>query len=101
MNRLACALLVVAVALLCATARADEPGSGGTTSETIDARGDDGFEPVDPASLETVDGKTLMIAAYAIIVGAIMLYCLVLLLREQALRRRIARLARQLGHPQE
>lgn len=50
---------------------------------------DDEFVAVDPATLESVSGKKLMMICYGIICGMLMLYSLVLLLRERACNRRI------------
>jgi hypothetical protein len=56
-----------------------------------------GFEPVDPASLDTVSGKRLLIAAYSVILGALALYSLLLLLRSRSVSQAIDRLEQQLG----
>lgn len=58
--------------------------------------GEDGFVPIDPASLEQVDGRLLVIAAYAAILVLVAAYALLLLLREGSLRRRARALERRL-----
>ena len=57
-----------------------------------------GFEPVDPATLDQVSGNDLLVAAYAIIVGAIVVYSLILLLRERVTGTRITRLLHEIEH---
>ena len=51
-----------------------------------------GFVPYDPAAEEQVSGARLMIAAYAVICGFLVLYALSLLLRARATKKRIRRL---------
>jgi hypothetical protein len=99
MTRLAPISALAAALLLGAAALADEISAQQPDALATDAEkaADDRFEPVDPESLETVSGASLMIAAYAIIVGAIMLYCLVLMLRERGVHRSIRKLEQQLN----
>ncbi len=60
------------------------------------AESGDDFVPVDPASLETVSGSGLAIAAYSVILGLIALYALSIWLRSAAGRRRAEKLAARL-----
>jgi len=102
MTRLLPASLVLAASLVSAAALAGEPATKDTAGgAAVEQPADDGFQPVDPASLEAVSGASLMIAAYTVIVGAITLYCLLLLLRERSTTRAIRRLEQQLNRQQK
>ncbi|MFO8074439.1 MAG: hypothetical protein R6V85_21465 [Polyangia bacterium] len=63
------------------------------------AESGDDFVPVDPASLETVSGSGLAIAAYSVILGLIALYALSIWLRSAAGRKRAKKLAARLDEP--
>jgi hypothetical protein len=91
MSRLVIPVLALAAALLTNSALADRHEKHDEAAPATQADRD-GFEPIDPESLEQVDGARLVIIAYAFIVGAIFLYCLVLLLRERATHRAVHRL---------
>jgi hypothetical protein len=99
MSRLAPLVLLVATVLTGGHSYADGPGEhqAGDRASNAGAAAEKGFEPVDPASLETVSGAHLMVAAYSVIVGAILLYCLILLLREGAASRAIKRFEQQVN----
>lgn len=92
MSKLACGAALLSAIFAVGLALADD-GATGNPPSTVS---DDGFEPVDPASLDQVSGLGLMISAYAVILGAIVLYSLLLFLRERAALREIRRLERQL-----
>jgi len=57
---------------------------------------DKGFVTIDPATLDTVSGKNLMITSYAVILGVLLLYTVSLLLRDRRLRHSIDTLKNQL-----
>ncbi len=57
----------------------------------------DEFVPVDPAELETVSGKNLMLGAYAVIFVVLSGYTAALWRREKRLEKNIALLARRTG----
>jgi hypothetical protein len=56
-----------------------------------------GFVPFDPAAQDTVSGAALLIAAYAVICGVLVLYAFSLFLRSAAVRRRARTLEARLG----
>jgi hypothetical protein len=58
--------------------------------------GEDGFVTVDPSALVQVDGRTLVIAAYAVILVLVAAYALLLWRRETSLCRRARALERRL-----
>jgi len=58
--------------------------------------GEDGFVPVDPATMEQVDGRTMVIAAYGVILALVAAYALLLWRREASLGRRVRALERRL-----
>ncbi len=60
------------------------------------AAAEDGFVAVDPAALEQVDGRTMVIAAYGVILVLVAAYALLLQRREASLGRRTRALERRL-----
>jgi hypothetical protein len=56
----------------------------------------DDFEPVDPAALDSVSGTRLVAVAYGVILGLVLVYALVLMLRDRAVRRAAERLQHRL-----
>jgi hypothetical protein len=98
MSRFASIVALVSTLLLGVAALADEIENSevGDPAPSAERAVEDGFETVDPASLETVSGACLTIAAYAIITGALAFYCLVLMLRERGVYRAIRRLDQRL-----
>ena len=61
------------------------------------SRAEDEFVTVDPATLESVSGKTLMMICYGIIGGMILLYSIFLFMRERSNNRRIDDLKKRIG----
>ena len=60
-----------------------------------------GFVPVDPTQLEKVSGKSLMVAAYAVILGILLFYTITLLGRERVVRKRTFAVEQRLKMPDE
>lgn len=103
MTRLIRAALLLSATLAAQVALAGESTQQpeASTASGAQSAAEDGFEPVDPATLEQVSGLPLMISAYAVILGALVLYALLLLVRERAVLRAIEHLERQLEHRSE
>jgi hypothetical protein len=57
---------------------------------------DAGYVAVDPASRAVVDGRCLLVAAYAVILGMISAYAALLLARNRAASRELSRLEKLL-----
>jgi hypothetical protein len=83
MNSLAAAVLF-GVLLLASGAVLAEP----------EAAGDDGFVALTDADRPTINGKTLLITAYSIILGGLALYSFSLLVRQQRLNNSAHELSR-------
>lgn len=64
---------------------------------SVVSRAEDEFVTVDPATLESVSGKTLMMICYGIIGGMILLYSIFLFMRERSSNRRIEDLKKRVG----
>ena len=56
-----------------------------------------GFQPVDLSQVEKINGKSLMLIAYAIIFGVFVLYTASILRREKAVEKEAQQLKNQLG----
>lgn len=50
---------------------------------------DDGFVPIDPATINSVSGKNLMLVSYAVILGLLVVYSLFLFQRDKMTTREI------------
>ncbi len=59
---------------------------------------DEGFVPVDPTKLNTVSGKNLMIAAYSVIFGLLLLYVFFLGRRDRKVKNEVNSLKKRLSH---
>jgi len=54
------------------------------------------FVSIDPSARETISGKSLMLGAYGVIIGLLLLYAVLLALRSSATKRAIRRLEHRL-----
>jgi hypothetical protein len=61
------------------------------------ATDENGFKPVDLNAVEKINGKSLMLIAYAIIFGVFVFYTGSLLKREKAVKKEAQQLEKQLG----
>jgi hypothetical protein len=86
----ACALAMACLAGPSCLAAGQDPAPARTA-------GDTGYVPVDPGSRNIVDGRKLLVAAYAVILGMISAYAGLLLARNRAASREIERLEKRLG----
>jgi hypothetical protein len=82
---------VILVSLTPADIRAEESPSAAVAPDS------GGFVPVDRTQLQTVSGKSLTIAAYAVILGLLLIYAISLLRRERAVERRARATRQRLG----
>ena len=58
---------------------------------------DDGFVSVDTKDLPTISGKSLLVAAYSVILGVLLVYVASLAIRERQVGKAADKLARRLG----
>lgn len=101
MSRTAFALLLLLATLASATTVL--PGAAIASEEAAvadDAPAAPGFVEFDPAARETISGKTLMIAAYAVILGVLLLYTVLLAVRSALATRAIRRLQSRIRIPE-
>jgi ABC-type uncharacterized transport system permease subunit len=63
--------------------------------------GEEEFVAVDPATLVQVDGRTMVIAAYGVILALVAAYALLLWAQERSLARRVRELERRLAAGKE